>query len=340
MYQPFSPFYNPPSAIELQRQREKQSLRRDACYIGVLSVALTLVMQFAFTFIVLLLVRCGVLSADKLTEPNLGLGNTGYMFLYMSVYVLSLFVPTLIVSLCFKKRFFPFSPAKPVPFGIAFFGIVAAVGLCMLANIVNSYILYYFESLGLYVPQAPQTMVETPTSLWLNLFTMAVLPALLEEMIYRGYILRTLRPYGDLFAVVISSLLFSLMHGNLRQVPFAFLVGFVLGLLYVCTNNIWLPIAVHFANNAISVLMEYFSFSLPQASHGLFYTLVIYGLVALGMLCLAILMLVYLKRLRLSRTNTVLSVSGKFGAVFSSVWFVLSVVLYVVLLLIGALPNE
>lgn len=336
MYQPFYPPYHPPTDEDIRRRQEKQSLRRDAAYIGTLSIALTLVLQFAFSFIVLFLVKCGVFSIDDLEKANLGLSNTAYMFLYMSVYSLSLLIPTLIVSFCFKKRFSPFTPAKPVPFGAAFLSILAAVGLCMLANVINSYILYYFKEMGLYVPDAPQTMVETPTSLALNLLTMAVLPGLLEEMIYRGYILRTLRAYGDWFAILISSLLFSLMHGNLRQIPFAFIVGLVLGLLYVCTNNIWLPIAVHFANNAISVMMEYFSFSLPTANQNVFYTLVIYSLIALGMLCVLAFLIIYLKRLRFSRNNTTLSFAGRFGVIFSSPLFIIAIVLYVLLLFLGA----
>lgn len=333
MYQPFHPFYNRPTGIDIQRQQEKRSLRRDAAYIGTLSIVLTLVMQFAFTFIVIFLVKCGVLSSENLDQANLGLDNTAYMFLYMCVYVLSLFVPAWIVSLCFKKRLSPFSPAEPVSFGVTFFGILAAVGLCMLANVLNSYFLYFFTEMGLYVPDAPQTMVETPTSLALNLFTMAVLPALLEEMIYRGYILRTLRPYGNLVAVLISSLLFSLMHGNLRQIPFAFIVGLILGLLYVSTNNIWLAIVVHFTNNAISVLMEYFSFSLPQANQNLFYTLVIYGLIALGVLCILILVLGYFKQLCFRRADTLLSFSESLGVLFSSPLFIVAVVMYILLLL-------
>lgn len=320
--------------IETQRKQEKSRLRNDAAYIGAMSLALIFVMQYAFSFIVILLVKCGVFPAENLQMAYLGLDNTTYMCLYMAVYTLSLLLPALIVSLCFKKRFFPFSPAKSVPFGVAFFGILAAIGLCMLANILNSYILYFFTEMGWSVPDAPQTMVETPTSLALNLFTMAVLPALLEEMIYRGYILRTLRPYGNMFAILVSSLFFSLMHGNLRQIPFAFMVGLVLGFLYVSTNNIWLPIAVHFANNAISVLMEYFAFSLSDIYQNVFYALVIYGLIAIGILAIIVLLAGYTKHLRFRQTNTSLNVLNRWSAVLSSPLFVTSLLMYILFLIV------
>lgn len=332
----FHSSHESPNEIALRRKQERGRLRNDASYVGALSLALIFVMQYAFSFIVTLLIKFGAIPAENLKAPYLGLGNTMYMYLYMAVYICSLLWPALIVSYCCKKRFFPFTPAKPVPFGIAFFGVLSAIGLCMLSNIINSYILYFFTEMGLNVPEAPQTMVATPTSLALNLFTMAVLPALLEEMIYRGYILRVLRPYGNLFAVLISSALFSLMHGNLRQIPFAFIVGLVLGSLYVCTNNIWLPIAVHFANNAISVLMEYFAFSLPVEYQGVFYALIIYGLIVVGIVCSIVLLASYRKQLRVRRVGSSLRFFDRWGALFSSPLFVTAVLMYVMLLIMEA----
>lgn len=331
MNQPSYPNFTP-RPQELWQQQEKRQLRKDATYIGVLSVALTLAMEFVFTFLAIFLLQIGVLTYEDLSDPFLGLSNTAYMFLYSGVYIFSLLVPAVIVSLSFKRRATPFSPAKPVPFGVAFFGIIAAIGLCMLSNIINSYVLTFFSEIGLSVPESPQTMVNTPASLAINLFTLAVLPALLEEMIYRGYILQTLRSYGNWFAVIISSLLFSLMHGNLRQIPFAFIVGLVLGALYVITDNIWVSIAVHFTNNAVSVLMEYFGFSLSEEYVGVFYALVIYGLFFVGILAAVVLFSIYGKHVSVAKSHTKLSVSARTATLFATPMFLLSIVIYVLLL--------
>lgn len=48
-------------------------------------------------------------------------------------------------------------------------------------------------------------------------------------MLFRGYFLRLLRPYGTWFAVIVTAILFALMHGNILQIPFAFLVGLACG---------------------------------------------------------------------------------------------------------------
>ena len=334
MFQSFEPSDNCLYERELLRKREKTSLRRNMSFVGALSLALTLVMQFAFTVVVVFLLRTGVLSSEGLTDPFLGMGNTAYLFMYSLIYVGALLIPALVVALCYKKRENPFSPAESVPFGFVLLMIIGAVGLCMLTNIINSIILTIFQELGLNVPDAPQMMDGTFVSFLLNLFVIAVLPALLEEMIYRGYILRVLRPYGNLYAVMISSMLFSLMHGNLRQIPFAFLVGLVLGYAYIATNNIWIPIAIHFANNAISVTMEYFAFSLPVDYQGAYYGMVIYGLAAIGVLATIMLIACYHRRMRIAKTNDILMTKDRYAAMFTTPLFVAATALYAVLLFV------
>ena len=334
MQQPYSPFETELAMLNMQRRQEKLNLRKDLSYVGALSLALTIVMQFAFTLIVLLLLKMGILSAAGLDDPFLGLSNTNYLFLYMFVYFGALFIPAVLVSLSFGKRHIPFPPAQPLPFGLTLLAIVGAVGLCMISNIANSYILAILSEMGVSIPEAPEMMTKSITSLLLNLFTIAVLPALLEEMIYRGYILRVLRPYGNFFAILVSTALFSLMHGNVRQIPFAFIVGFILGYLYVATNNIWVPVAVHFANNAISVLMEYFAFYLPDTYDGVFYSIIIYGLAAVGSAAFVILLICYHKRLRFTQTTSLLNNSNHISAMFMSPLFLSSVALYLILLIL------
>ena len=131
-------------------------------------------------------------------------------------------------------------------------------------------------------------------------------------------------------------MLFGLMHGNLRQVPFAFIVGLVLGLLYVITDNIWLPIVVHFCNNAISVLMEYFGFFLAEESVGYFYALVIYGLVFLGIVAAIVLSIFYKKQLVIPKIHTNHSPAKRAAVLFTAPLFLLSVIVYVVLLFMGS----
>jgi membrane protease YdiL (CAAX protease family) len=67
-----------------------------------------------------------------------------------------------------------------------------------------------------------------------------------EEWLFRGVALRLLeKPLGAVAAVVISSALFSLAHGNLANAPARFAVGVVLGVIYLKTRSLWASIATH-----------------------------------------------------------------------------------------------
>ena len=83
------------------------------------------------------------------------------------------------------------------------------------------------------------------------------MPALVEEFACRGVVLGMLRKYGETFALVASSIVFGVMHGNFDQMPFAIMVGLILGYSYIKTGSIWVSVAVHCANNAISVIFSY-----------------------------------------------------------------------------------
>ena len=71
-----------------------------------------------------------------------------------------------------------------------------------------------------------------------------------EELLFRGYLLRALRPYGKRFAILASALLFGLFHGNLLQAPYAFLVGLILGYVTV-EHSIGWAVGIHMFNNLV-----------------------------------------------------------------------------------------
>ena len=78
----------------------------------------------------------------------------------------------------------------------------------------------------------------------------AIFAPILEEIFFRGLILRNLLPYGKKFAIVGSSFLFGILHGNLLQSPYAFLVGLVLGYTAVEFGLVW-SILLHMFNNFV-----------------------------------------------------------------------------------------
>ncbi|QDU95969.1 ABC transporter permease subunit/CPBP intramembrane protease [Lignipirellula cremea] len=99
-------------------------------------------------------------------------------------------------------------------------------------------------------------LVANAPHFWMVLVVMALLPAICEELAFRGFILSGLRHMGHKWAaIVISSLFFGAAHGILQQSMSACLVGMVLGYLVVQTGSLWTGVIFHFVYNSLSLTL-------------------------------------------------------------------------------------
>lgn len=87
--------------------------------------------------------------------------------------------------------------------------------------------------------------------------TVSVVAPICEEIIFRKLLLRPLRKHGDGFAIVATSLIFGFTHGNFDQLPYAFTVGLLLGLLAVNSNSVLPTVILHTVNNLLVTLGSY-----------------------------------------------------------------------------------
>ena len=104
-------------------------------------------------------------------------------------------------------------------------------------------------------------------NLFLLLFTTALIPAICEEFLFRGVILNGLRKYGVWTAVFVSATFFSLMHMNLQQIPYTFILGVIIGFVVYYTRNLGLGMLMHFANNALVLIISYITYA-TMGSYG------------------------------------------------------------------------
>jgi len=90
-----------------------------------------------------------------------------------------------------------------------------------------------------------------------------VLVGILEELLFRGYVLNNLMiSFNKYLALIISTVLFTVMHFanpnlDLLGITGLFLAGILLGMCYLVTNNLWLPIALHFSWNFFQSLFGF-----------------------------------------------------------------------------------
>ena len=119
---------------------------------------------------------------------------------------------------------------------------------------------------------------------------LVVIAPLFEEFWFRGIVMESLRPYGNGFAIFVSALLFGLMHTNLLQLPFAFLLGLMMGWLVIRTGNIWVSVTIHFLNNGMATALEWASLYMSEEAANQLTVAVFAGLAILGVAVLGVLL--------------------------------------------------
>ena len=90
----------------------------------------------------------------------------------------------------------------------------------------------------------------------LMIFSLAVFPAITEEFVFRGIMMREYRMLGSLFPLVISSLLFAFIHFDLLQFPIYFVLGFILSWMVFLTRSVISAVIAHIVYNVFVIFGE------------------------------------------------------------------------------------
>ena len=101
--------------------------------------------------------------------------------------------------------------------------------------------------------------MESLNDLIFNLLVLAIIPAIGEELFFRGYLQQTFVNYFNRkdLAIIITAFLFSAVHMQFQGFLPRFVLGLILGYLFYCSGSLWLPIIAHFINNAMVVSFAY-----------------------------------------------------------------------------------
>lgn len=171
---------------------------------------------------------------------------------------------------------------------------------CLAANFATNYLTEFIESVGFKLKDIDYNVPTTIAGRIFYILEIAVVPPLCEEFAVRGVVMQPLRKYGDWFAIIISSIVFAVMHGNLIQAPFAFIAGIFLGFVACKTNSLLTGMLIHFLNNAFSIFLE---FLLEDVSSTTVQNVVYYAVIGafffIGAICCLILAYKYGKKILL-----------------------------------------
>jgi len=138
------------------------------------------------------------------------------------------------------------------------------VGFCALIAIVSiygfnslsNYFIMMLETIG-YKTSLSNIVIDNIFSYVMYVVLIGVVPAVFEEICFRGTICAGLESKNKHLAVFVSAFLFMIMHGGPEQTIHQFILGVVFGYIFVYTGNLWITILIHFFNNTIAVTLMY-----------------------------------------------------------------------------------
>ncbi len=185
--------------------------------------------------------------------------------LYGILYLIAFGLPAIILRMISSDEAREPLTYTKTPVGKKFMLVFAAITVVFCFSQINTMIVSLFDAYD-HMTGGDTSGVYSIGEILVLIFTLAVVPALCEEFLFRATILRLLAPYSRSFAVIASALCFGLMHRNPIQILYATAAGIVIGFIYLKTGSYFWAFLTHFVNNLIAVAQSVLFGNLDEVS--------------------------------------------------------------------------
>ena len=162
-------------------------------------------------------------------------------------------VTTLVLFLLLKWAEVSRHWVRTRPWTVLFWCVLAAFGAIIPST--------YLQEMMPELPNWAERELELIMNNRFGYFVVGLMAPLVEELVFRGAILRALLRWksNPWVGIIISAVMFSAIHMNPAQMPHAFLIGILLGWMYYRTDSIVPGVVYHWVNNTIAyVLMAFY----------------------------------------------------------------------------------
>ena len=181
--------------------------------------------------------------------------------LYAAGYTASFMVPVAILKQRIKNAGYEYRPMnaslRVTPW--IFLLIPACVTVTYAASYINAQMLGFvnFSGISSGILRESGDIGSEPYKMVLDFIVICVVPGFCEEFLFRGAILANCRPFGRTNAILISAILFAIMHQNPEQLFYTFVAGVMLGIVDEKTESIWNCTLIHIFVNLISTYEDW-----------------------------------------------------------------------------------
>ncbi len=138
------------------------------------------------------------------------------------------------------------------PISEVFLLVLVGIFIVPLASLLNSISMVYSTNA---VSSTLDRLYSYP--IWVGILTMAVLPAVCEELAFRGYIFHGHRNKNVMLAIILNGFLFGLFHMNFNQFTYALFMGMIFAIVVEVTGSVISSMIVHFMFNTYNVVTSF-----------------------------------------------------------------------------------
>lgn len=163
---------------------------------------------------------------------------------------------------------------------IGYFAVSAAA--MYLSNIVGLGINFFIEVIKGAEVVNPLEEVISSSNLLIRILYASILGPIVEELIFRKILLDKLRRFGDLPAILVTSIAFGLFHMNLSQLFYATTIGVILAYITLKTNTVRYAILIHMMLNFIGAVISVFAINSGSMVFLALLSFCIYALMIIG----------------------------------------------------------
>jgi len=214
-------------------------------------------------------------SLVTMSEAAAQTANILYLLVYMGIPVISI---VLYNRRLFRVRGF-FKQPNP---HTTRYGVIILTSVSVVAYFISSFFVSIMRSGGILVSPPAEAPPTEITAFILYFLSATLLPAFLEELLFRGAILHALRPFGDIVAVIVSTALYILVQPSLNMMVYAAVIGMALGYFTVKSGSVWTAVAGSFTVKGLDILRSLMQYHISADLGSRFFYLSALVLLLLG----------------------------------------------------------
>ena len=158
-----------------------------------------------------------------------------------------------------QRETLPSMRLNPPHFGLMLGAAALGFSGVLLANNLGTWWMLLLDRLGIPLQESAVEIPKNSQELMRGILLIGVLPGVCEELFFRGMMLSAWERRGTKTALIVSAVLFALLHGSIMGFPVQLLMGFVLGYLLLVSNSLYTGMTYHTVYNSATLILAYLS---------------------------------------------------------------------------------